>query len=120
MTAEELTALPRDLEFASLLVVRKTYEAAHARCALTNWSLRTPRNMQELVASWKVLRKRAKKSRTRPPVSKTLKFPPKLARLRSLLAGRRGVLKIEFPHRQRLHHAFFRFKEGERIEVVLV
>lgn len=60
MNATELASFTRDLELAPLLVVRKLYEDTHERCHLAPWTLPTPRDMQEMVAAWKVLRKRAR------------------------------------------------------------
>lgn len=57
MTEQELRDLTRRLSLLHDSMVRDFYERAYAACRLQSGRLPEPRALQELVTSWKLLRK---------------------------------------------------------------
>jgi hypothetical protein len=57
MTEAELRQLMRELARLRSYSVKEFYKATHAACALQSEKLPEPRQMQELVTAWKLLRK---------------------------------------------------------------
>jgi hypothetical protein len=57
LTREELGELQNRLAHLSVPAVEEFYRSAHARSSLQAYSLPSPRTIQELVQTWKLLRK---------------------------------------------------------------
>ena len=58
LTRDEVKTLYERLSKGEVAGLEAFYRSAHARCALQPWLLPSPRDVQELVQAWKILRKR--------------------------------------------------------------
>lgn len=57
LSRAELYELQQRLAHLSVPAVEEFYRSAHGRCSLQPYSLPSPRTIQELVQTWKLLRK---------------------------------------------------------------